>query len=294
MVTCWWTSPRILSTGKLCSFSLIWSECKTCLKPSSTQIFYKNKNTNVALDTSIEYQYLGILQLGAMFETNLHWRNQWWHFYPCNIRRYNAWVWPLQAKAREVEKFRDDMFAGAKINFTEDRAVLHVALRNRSNKPIMVEGKDVSTLIYKHHLGRREIPFLQMTTLYVPAPCIYCTWRLPCGHFVPCMIHIKEIKFILHLVYTFNVPINFSTAVVCVERIGIPIKEYLSLNRPYLNYYSWLVFKIYIPHQACYVAPTRAVLQMPAVYELKPQTVMYKYYDRTIWHRYGLLSQVRV
>ena len=69
-------------------------------------------------------------------------------------------------------------------------------------------------------------------------PCIYCTWRLPCGHFVPCMIHIKEIKFILHLVYTFNVPINFSTAVVCVERIGIPIKEYLSLNRPYLNYYS--------------------------------------------------------
>ena len=35
------------------------------------------------------------------------------------------------------------MFAGEKINTTEDRAVLHVALRNRSNRPILVEGKDV-------------------------------------------------------------------------------------------------------------------------------------------------------
>jgi len=35
------------------------------------------------------------------------------------------------------------MFAGARINVTEDRPVLHVALRNRANKPIMVDGKDV-------------------------------------------------------------------------------------------------------------------------------------------------------
>ncbi len=34
-------------------------------------------------------------------------------------------------------------FTGEKINVTEDRAVLHVALRNRSNTPIMVDGKDV-------------------------------------------------------------------------------------------------------------------------------------------------------
>ncbi|MGR6432151.1 glucose-6-phosphate isomerase [Rhizobium sp. PAMB 3174] len=38
---------------------------------------------------------------------------------------------------------RDKMFAGEAINFTEDRAVLHTALRNRSNKPVMVDGKDV-------------------------------------------------------------------------------------------------------------------------------------------------------
>ena len=37
----------------------------------------------------------------------------------------------------------DSEFTGAKINQTEDRSVLHVALRNRSNTPILVDGKDV-------------------------------------------------------------------------------------------------------------------------------------------------------
>lgn len=35
------------------------------------------------------------------------------------------------------------MFSGEKINQTEGRAVLHTALRNRSNKPVIVDGKDV-------------------------------------------------------------------------------------------------------------------------------------------------------
>jgi len=37
----------------------------------------------------------------------------------------------------------DAMFSGEKINETEDRAVLHTALRNRSDKPVMYDGKDV-------------------------------------------------------------------------------------------------------------------------------------------------------
>ena len=37
----------------------------------------------------------------------------------------------------------DAMFSGARINATENRPVLHVALRNRSNTPIPVRGKDV-------------------------------------------------------------------------------------------------------------------------------------------------------
>ncbi|MCJ9723665.1 glucose-6-phosphate isomerase [Agrobacterium sp. SHOUNA12C] len=38
---------------------------------------------------------------------------------------------------------REEMFSGVAINFTEDRAVLHTALRNRSNTPVLVDGKDV-------------------------------------------------------------------------------------------------------------------------------------------------------
>jgi glucose-6-phosphate isomerase len=37
----------------------------------------------------------------------------------------------------------ENMFSGEKINETENRAVLHIALRNRSNTPIRVDGKDV-------------------------------------------------------------------------------------------------------------------------------------------------------
>lgn len=47
------------------------------------------------------------------------------------------------AKARKVTDARAAEFSGEHINITEDRAVLHVALRNRSDKPILVDGKDV-------------------------------------------------------------------------------------------------------------------------------------------------------
>ncbi|XP_003701061.2 glucose-6-phosphate isomerase [Megachile rotundata] len=47
------------------------------------------------------------------------------------------------ARARGIEAARDAMFKGDKINFTENRAVLHIALRNRANKPILVDNKDV-------------------------------------------------------------------------------------------------------------------------------------------------------
>ena len=45
-------------------------------------------------------------------------------------------------KAGIAEK-RAAMFAGAPINLTEKRAVLHTALRNRANMPVLVDGKDV-------------------------------------------------------------------------------------------------------------------------------------------------------
>ncbi|NIA67404.1 glucose-6-phosphate isomerase [Pelagibius litoralis] len=47
------------------------------------------------------------------------------------------------ARAAGVEAARDAMFAGEKINVTEGRAVLHTALRNRSDRPVLVDGRDV-------------------------------------------------------------------------------------------------------------------------------------------------------
>jgi glucose-6-phosphate isomerase len=51
----------------------------------------------------------------------------------------------LMELAREagLERSIEQMFSGQRINCTEDRAVLHVALRNRSNRPIEVDGRDV-------------------------------------------------------------------------------------------------------------------------------------------------------
>ncbi|MBP9741623.1 MAG: glucose-6-phosphate isomerase, partial [Chitinophagaceae bacterium] len=42
-----------------------------------------------------------------------------------------------------------EMFAGVKINETEHRAVLHTALRNFSDTPILADGKDVMPLVRK-------------------------------------------------------------------------------------------------------------------------------------------------
>jgi glucose-6-phosphate isomerase len=51
------------------------------------------------------------------------------------------------ARAAGLEAARDGMFGGAEVNCTEHRAVLHVALRNRSNRPVMVDGVDVMPAI---------------------------------------------------------------------------------------------------------------------------------------------------
>ena len=57
------------------------------------------------------------------------------------------------AKAANVEGWRDRMFAGDKINVTENRAVLHTALRNLDGGPVEVDGTDVMPAV-KEELAR--------------------------------------------------------------------------------------------------------------------------------------------
>ncbi|GAB2992177.1 glucose-6-phosphate isomerase [uncultured Cyclobacterium sp.] len=47
------------------------------------------------------------------------------------------------ANQTNLKEAIEDMFSGKPINATEGRAVLHTALRNRSNDPVYVDGKDV-------------------------------------------------------------------------------------------------------------------------------------------------------
>ncbi|HEY0653292.1 MAG TPA: glucose-6-phosphate isomerase [Chryseosolibacter sp.] len=53
------------------------------------------------------------------------------------------------AAETEVKQAIEAMFRGEKINKTENRSVLHVALRNRSNQPILVDGSDVMPEVNK-------------------------------------------------------------------------------------------------------------------------------------------------
>jgi glucose-6-phosphate isomerase len=49
----------------------------------------------------------------------------------------------------QLEEWINRLFSGEKVNNTEQRAALHIALRNRSNTPIKVDGKDVMPEINK-------------------------------------------------------------------------------------------------------------------------------------------------
>ncbi|MDO6682041.1 MULTISPECIES: glucose-6-phosphate isomerase [unclassified Oceanobacter] len=60
------------------------------------------------------------------------------------------------ARQCDLEKCRDDMFNGEHINVTEDRAVLHTALRNRGHSPVYVDGEDVMPVI-EHELKRIRV-----------------------------------------------------------------------------------------------------------------------------------------
>ena len=53
------------------------------------------------------------------------------------------------ARQADLRGWIDRMFTGQRINTTEDRAVLHVALRNRADRPIQVDGKDVMPDVHR-------------------------------------------------------------------------------------------------------------------------------------------------
>ena len=69
----------------------------------------------------------------------------------------------------------EDMFKGAKINHTENRAVLHTALRNRANAPVLVDGRyNPSPLDFFSYLPLNPVkPFSKIrgkSSSFIPKP----------------------------------------------------------------------------------------------------------------------------
>ncbi|NCW27256.1 MAG: glucose-6-phosphate isomerase [Verrucomicrobia bacterium] len=52
-------------------------------------------------------------------------------------------------KESKVEELRDRMFRGDRINLTENRSVLHIALRRPADQPLLVDGKDIMPEVEK-------------------------------------------------------------------------------------------------------------------------------------------------
>lgn len=78
------------------------------------------------------FETLSVIHEGALFDFSKH--------------LVTAETLPLLtalARARDVEGARDRMFAGEHINSTEDRAVLHTALRAPASAEVMVDGENV-------------------------------------------------------------------------------------------------------------------------------------------------------
>lgn len=64
------------------------------------------------------------------------------HFFS-NLISVTHSLYVPKAKSRKLQESCESMFEGKKINITENRAVLHTALRNRGSKPVFVDGVDV-------------------------------------------------------------------------------------------------------------------------------------------------------
>ncbi|QBY04816.1 glucose-6-phosphate isomerase [Thalassotalea sp. HSM 43] len=64
-----------------------------------------------------------------------------------NINQQTMSLFEQLAQQCDFDTWRDKMFAGERINITEDRSVLHVALRRDTSKPLDVDGENVSAQV---------------------------------------------------------------------------------------------------------------------------------------------------
>ena len=76
-------------------------------------------------------------------EFHIDWQDFLFDYSKNNITKETMDLLIQLAEESGLKQAIKDMFSGKRINTTENRPVLHIALRNRDNHPILVDGKDV-------------------------------------------------------------------------------------------------------------------------------------------------------
>eukprot|EP01117_Protostelium_nocturnum_P005103 TRINITY_DN1852_c0_g1_i1.p1 TRINITY_DN1852_c0_g1~~TRINITY_DN1852_c0_g1_i1.p1 ORF type:complete len:546 (-),score=234.44 TRINITY_DN1852_c0_g1_i1:54-1691(-) len=107
---------------------------------------FENRGKNLVLKELFEKNPQRFDQLSLEFNS-LSGNSILWDFSKNILEEETLQLLIQLAKETNVEKLRDSLFNAEKINFTENRAVLHPALRNLSNEAIKLDGEDVMPFI---------------------------------------------------------------------------------------------------------------------------------------------------
>jgi glucose-6-phosphate isomerase len=138
-----------LESRVLCIIELIYSMCNTLFIKMAAQKRFTELQTFKALQN--HFQQVKNLHLRDLFkdhpnraeELSLQAEDLFLDFSKNRITNLTLELLLRLAEESGLKRAIEDMFSGKKINSTEDRAVLHIALRNRSGNPILVDGADV-------------------------------------------------------------------------------------------------------------------------------------------------------
>ena len=120
-------------------------------------------NTTAWKNLQVHYNQVKNESIRAMFDSNddrfnqlsLSWQDFLVDYSKNRVSKDTIELLLQLAREAGVENARDAMFGGEEINITEKRAVLHTALRNRSNSAVFVGGQDVMPAI-NHELGKMK------------------------------------------------------------------------------------------------------------------------------------------
>jgi glucose-6-phosphate isomerase len=112
--------------------------------PSPTQLpVWKKLEKHYASVASLEMKDLFAADANRFNSFSIVWKELLLDYSKNRITAETMQLLLELAQESGVQIMAEQMFTGEKINFTESRAVLHTALRNRSNQPVFESGKDV-------------------------------------------------------------------------------------------------------------------------------------------------------